>query len=84
VNLLDEPIQTRTLSATVLALEKAYRAALFGELPNMALIDGTTPDQFRQFVDDICGYWPILHGDSHHLQPPPYQCTRHQEKNRPY
>jgi hypothetical protein len=52
VNLLDEPIQTRTLSATVLALEKAYRAALFGELPNMALIDGTTPDQFRQFVDD--------------------------------
>jgi hypothetical protein len=53
-NLLDGPnCKGRGPTAlTVLAVERAYRAALLGDAPDLAMLHRASSPQFRQFVDD--------------------------------
>jgi hypothetical protein len=53
-NLLHDPTREGrgSSSHTVLAFERAYLAALLGQLPALAMLHGTSSAQFRQVVDD--------------------------------
>ena len=53
-NLLDDPTREvrGSSSHTVLVFARAYRAALLGKSPALAMLHGASGAQFRQFVDD--------------------------------
>ena len=53
-NLLEglAPTAHRLSSHTILALERGYRTALLGSAPQLPMLEGTSGEQFRRFVDD--------------------------------
>lgn len=53
-NMLDDPARSsrRPCSPGLIALEKAYRAALLGIAPDLALLGGASSAEFRHFFDD--------------------------------